>query len=145
MHFSNFSSKYLHFVLRRWLKYGKAFMETLKYLYLNNAVISLFSMPLQMGHKDTFLLIKYCLGYVLLEEIQYCFCPHCPGNQILRWRTVKRRGGFSIVNLGMPSLEGLKSWSLSVQDFYKKSFLWKSNLMVAKWCRSVFLSAAWTL
>lgn len=45
-------------------------MGTLKYLYLNNAVISLFSIPLQMGHKDNFLLIKYCLVCVLLEKIE---------------------------------------------------------------------------
>lgn len=25
-----------------------------------------------MGHKDNFLFIKYCLLYVLLEEIEYC-------------------------------------------------------------------------
>lgn len=44
-------------------------MQALKHLYLNNAVISLFSIPLQMGHKDNFLLTKYCLAYVLLGEI----------------------------------------------------------------------------
>lgn len=44
-------------------------MEALKHLYLNNAVISLFSILLQVGHKDNFLLIKYCLVYVSLGEI----------------------------------------------------------------------------
>lgn len=116
--------KYLH-IIRRRFKCGKECMEACVYLYLNNAVTSLFSVSLQPWEiKITSYLKSIVWVCVLLRKLKYCFCPHYHENHILDGEQSSNwRSGLSVVGCFLCKVLSHQVYQCRI--FLFKTFPWK--------------------